>query len=156
MRQGLIEERLAALGHVIPEPANAAANYVPWVRSGSLLYVSGQVSIAPGRSVFGTVGATLDLATAREAAQLCALNLLAHTRAACDGDLGRVSRVVRLGGFVQAAADFNDISAVIDGASDLIASAFGDAGRHARAAVGVFRLPRDVAVEVDGLFELDA
>ena len=151
-----VEDRLAALGVVLPEPASPVANYVPFVRSGNLLHISGQVSIDAAGGVKGTVGVDVDLETARHAARLCAINLLAQIRKACDGDLSRVSRVVKLGGFVQAGPDFFDIPQVINGASDLMVEAFGDAGRHARAAVGVYRLPLNCAVEVDAIVEVYA
>lgn len=149
-----VEERLAALGVRLPEPSAPVANYVPFVRAGSLLHISGQVSRDAQGGVTGVVGQDVDLETARFAARLCAINLIAQMKAACGGDLGRVVRVVKLGGFVQAGPDFFDIPQVVNGASDLMVDAFGDLGRHARSAVGVYRLPMNFAVEVDAVVEL--
>ena len=149
-----VEERLAALGVRLPEPSTPVANYVPFVRAGSLLHISGQVSRDAQGGVTGVVGQDVDMETARFAARLCAINLIAQMKAACGGDLGRVVRVVKLGGFVQAGPDFFDIPQVVNGASDLMVDAFGDLGRHARSAVGVYRLPMNFAVEVDAVVEL--
>ncbi|MGQ3018224.1 RidA family protein [Phenylobacterium sp.] len=149
-----VEERLAALGVRLPEPSTPVANYVPFVRAGSLLHISGQVSRDAQGGVTGVVGQDVDMETARFAARLCAINLIAQMKAACGGDLGRVVRVVKLGGFVQAGPDFFDIPQVVNGASDLMVDAFGDIGRHARSAVGVYRLPMNFAVEVDAVVEL--
>jgi enamine deaminase RidA (YjgF/YER057c/UK114 family) len=149
-----IEDRLAELGVVLPQPVAPVANYVPFVRSGSLVHISGQISIDADGGVKGTVGADLDLEAGKRAARLCAINLIAQMKAACDGDLDRVRRVVKLGGFVQGAADFTQIPAVVNGASDLMVEVFGDAGRHARSAVGVYRLPLGFAVEVDAIVEI--
>ena len=149
-----VEERLAALGVRLPEPSAPVANYVPFVRAGSLLHISGQVSRDAQGGVTGVVGQDVDMETARFAARLCAINLIAQMKAACGGDLGRVVRVVKLGGFVQAGPDFFDIPQVVNGASDLMVDAFGDLGRHARSAVGVYRLPMNFAVEVDAVVEV--
>ena len=149
-----IEARLAELGVTLPAPVAPIANYVPFVRSGNLLHISGQVSLGPDGGITGVVGPEIDLATAQRAARLCGVNLIAQMRAA--GDLDHVVRVVKLGGFVQAGPEFFDIPAVINGASDLMVEVFGDAGRHARSAVGVYRLPRNFAVEVDAVVELRA
>ena len=149
-----VESRLAAAGVTLPVPVAPVANYVPFVRSGSLVHISGQVSLDASGGVKGVVGADVDLETAQGAARLCAINLLAQMKAACDGDLDRVVRVVKLGGFVQAGPDFFDIPKVVNGASDLMVLAFGDAGRHARSAVGVYRLPLNFAVEVDAAVEV--
>lgn len=149
-----IEDRLAALNITLPTPVAPVANYVPFVRSGSAIYISGQVSIDPTGGIKGVVGEDLDLDGALAAARLCGINLLAQMKLACDGDLGRVTRVVKLGGFVQAGPDFFDIPKVINGCSDLMVAAFGDAGRHARSAVGVYRLPLNFAVEVDAIVEV--
>ena len=146
--------RLADLGIELPQPLAPVANYVPFVRVGSLLHISGQVSLDANGGIKGTVGEDLDIATGQQAARLCAINLLTQMRAACDGDLGRVRRVVKLGGFVQAGPTFFDIPKVINGASDLMVDAFGDAGRHARSAVGVYRLQMNFAVEVDAVIEV--
>ncbi|MDP1874022.1 RidA family protein [Phenylobacterium sp.] len=149
-----VEERLAALGVRLPEPSAPVANYVPFVRAGRFLHISGQVSRDAQGGVTGVVGEDVDLDSARYAARLCAINLIAQMKAACGGDLGRVVRVVKLGGFVQAGPDFFDIPQVVNGASDLMVDAFGDIGRHARSAVGVYRLPMNFAVEVDAVVEL--
>ncbi len=149
-----VESRLAAAGVILPVPVAPVANYVPFVRSGSLVHISGQVSLDSSGGVKGVVGADVDLETAQSAARLCGMNLLAQMKVACDGDLDRVVRVVKLGGFVQAGPDFFDIPKVVNGASDLMVLAFGDAGRHARSAVGVYRLPLNFAVEVDAVVEV--
>ena len=149
-----VEARLAELGHALPAPVAPIATYVPYVRVGALLHISGQVSLDPSGGITGVVGQDIDLATAQRAAQLCGLNLIAQMKAACEGDLERVVRVVKLGGFVQAGPEFFDIPQVVNGCSDLMVAVFGEAGRHARAAVGVYRLPRNFAVEVDAVVEV--
>lgn len=149
-----VEDRLAALGIVLPQPNSPIANYVPFVRVGDLLHISGQVSLDADGGITGVVGEDVDPETAKQAARLCGINLLAQMKAACDGDLDRVVRVVKLGGFVQAGPGFFDIPQVVNGCSDLMVEAFGDAGRHARSAVGVYRLPRNFAVEVDAVVAL--
>lgn len=149
-----IDARLAELGIDLPEPAKAVANYVPWVKTGNLVHVSGQLSNDASGGLKGTVGDDVDLETAKSGARMCGVNLLAQIKAACDGDLERVVRVVKLGGFVQAAGDFTDIPVVINGCSDLMVEVFGDKGRHARSAVGVYRLPLGFAVEVDAVVEV--
>lgn len=149
-----IEDRLEALGIVLPETAAPAANYVPFVRSGSTLYVSGQVSRDSTGPITGRLGDGLDVAAGAAAARTCALYLIAQVRAACDGDLGRLVRVVKLTGFVNSAPGFTDQPKVVNGASDLLVEVFGDRGRHARSAVGVAALPLGVAVEVEGVFEV--
>ena len=149
-----VESRLAAAGVTLPVPVAPVANYVPFVRSGSLVHISGQVSLDASGGVKGVVGVDVDLEAAQGAARLCGINLLAQMKAACEGDLDRVVRVVKLGGFVQAGPDFFDIPKVVNGASDLMVLAFGDAGRHARSAVGVYRLPLNFAVEVDAAVEV--
>lgn len=146
-----IEDRLTQLGLVLPTPNPPVANYVPFVRHGDMLHISGQVSVDALGGVKGVVGDTVDMETARRAARLCGINLIAQMKAACDGDLDRVVRIVKLGGFVQAGAGFSEIPQVVNGASDLMVEVFGDAGRHARSAVGVYRLPLDFAVEVDAV-----
>lgn len=146
-----VEQRLAALGLELPNPVAPVANYVPFVRMGELVHISGQVSVDASGGVRGTVGADVDMDMAVRAARLCGLNLIAQMRAACEGDLDRVVRVVKLGGFVQVAEDFSAIPQVVNGASDLMVEAFGDLGRHARSAVGVYRLPMGFAVEVDAV-----
>ena len=138
----------------MPSPIAPVANYVPFVRSGSHVYISGQVSLDASGGVTGTVGTEVDLETAQKAARLCGINLIAQMKAACDGDLDRVVRVVKLGGFVQAGPDFYDIPPVLNGCSDLMVEAFGEAGRHARSAVGVYKLPFNFSVEVDAVVEV--
>lgn len=149
-----IDARLAELGIELPRPNAPVANYVPFVRAGDLLHISGQVSLDAGGGVRGVVGADVDLPQAQRAAKLCALSLIAQMKAACDGDLDRVKRVVKLGGFVQAGPDFFEIPQVLNGASELMVEVFGEAGRHARSAVGVYRLPLNFAVEVDAVVAL--
>ncbi len=150
-----IEQRLADLGLTLPEAAAPAANYVPYTVAGGLLFVSGQLPMRAGKvAVTGKLGDAADVERGQEAARLCALNLLAQARAACGGDLGRLRRCLRLGGFVASAPGFTDQHKVINGASDLIAEAMGDAGRHARFAVGCSALPLDAAVEVEATFEI--
>lgn len=146
-----IEDKLAAAGIVLPQPNAPIANYVPFVRIGDLLHISGQVSLDANGGIKGVVGEDVDLETAYKAARLCGLSLLAQMKAACDGDLDRVVRVVKLGGFVQVGPGFFDIPKVLNGCSDLMVEALGDAGRHARSAVGVYRLPGNFAVEVDAV-----
>ena len=148
-----IEDRLKSLGIVLPEPVAPVANYVPFVQSGSQLFISGQVSVDASGGIKGTVGTEVDEATAKAAARLCGINLIAQMTAAL-GDLSRVRRVVKLGGFVQAGPEFFAIPAVINGCSDLMVEVFGDAGRHARSAVGVYRLPLNFSVEVDAVVEV--
>lgn len=147
-------DRLAALGVSLPQPVAPIANYVPFVRSGNLLHISGQVSIDESGGVKGVVGVDVDLETAQGAARLCGVNLIAQMSMALGGDLSRVKRVVKLGGFVQAGPDFFDIPKVLNGCSDLMVAAFDEAGRHARSAVGVYRLPLNYAVEVDAVVEV--
>lgn len=149
-----IEDRLAAAGITLPTPNTPVANYVPFVRAGELVHISGQVSIDASGGVRGVVGEDVDFETAVRAARICGINLLAQMKAACEGDLGRVVRVVKLGGFVQAGPDFYDIPKVVNGCSDLMVEAFGDAGRHARSAVGVYRLPLNFAVEIDAVVQV--
>ena len=149
-----IEHRLAELGIELPKPNAPVANYVPFVRVGHLLHISGQVSLDASGGIRGVVGEDVDLETAIRAARLCGLSLLAQMKAACDGDLGKVSRIVKLGGFVQAGPTFIDIPKVVNGCSDLMVEVFGDVGRHARSAVGVYRLPMNFAVEVDAVVAL--
>ena len=149
-----VEQRLKELGIELPQPAAPVANYVPFVRSGNLVHISGQVSTDASGGIKGTVGTEVDLETAKRAARICGVNLTAQMKAACDGDLGRMRRVVKLGGFVQAGPEFFEIPQVVNGASDLMVEVFGDAGRHARSAVGVYRLPFNFAVEVDAVVEI--
>src|SRR6185503_8188529 len=148
-----VEDRLAAAGVTLPQPNAPVANYVPFVRSGDLVHISGQVSTDASGGIKGIVGEEVDLETAQRAARLCGINLIAQMKAAADGDLSRVRRVVKLGGFVQVAADFFDIPKVVNGCSDLMVEAFGDLGRHARSAVACPVLPMGAAVEVDAVVE---
>lgn len=149
-----IEHHLTDLGIVLPEPVAPVANYVPFVVSGNLVFISGQVSVSPDGLISGKLGKDVSLEAGIEAAQVCGVNLIAQLRAACGGDLDRVSRVVKLGGFVNCTGDFIDQPVVVNGASDLMVDVFGDAGRHARAAVGTPSLPMNAAVEIDGVFEI--
>ena len=150
-----IDTRLAELGIDLPEPVAPVANYVPFVRTGNQVFISGQISIGKDGLVKGTLGGDMDIAAGQAAARLCAINLISQLKAACEGDLSRVKRVVKLGGFVAATADFTDIPQVINGCSDLMVEVFGDAGRHARSAVSCPVLPLGAAVEVDGVFEIE-
>jgi len=152
---GRIEAQLKSLKIELPNAASPMANYVPAVRTGNLLFVSGQICQWNGeRRYIGKLGAEISVEDGKAAARLCGLNLLAQAKRALDGDLDRILRVVRLGGFVNAAPDFAEQPQVVNGASDLMVEVFGDAGRHARAAVGVGSLPGGVAVEVDAVFEV--
>ena len=151
---GRIEQRLAELGITLPTPAAPIANYVPFTIAGSLLVVSGQIPLRDGAVAYvGKVSTDVSLDDGREAARLCFINLMAQMKAA-TGDLDRVKRVLRLGGFIAAPASFTQHAAVMNGASDLAVEVFGDAGRHARSTIGVPSLPADAAVEVEGMFEL--
>ena len=147
------ESRLADLGISLPKPMAAVANYVPFVISGSQLFVSGQVSAGAEGLVKGRLGENMTLEDGQAAARLCAINLITQCNAAL-GDLSRIKRVVKLGGFVNAHPDFEELPQVINGCSDLMVDVFGDAGRHARSAVASPVLPLGVAVEVDGVFEI--
>ncbi len=149
-----VQERLAAAGIQLPTPNAPVANYVPFVRAGDILHISGQVSVDASGGIRGVVGEGVDFETAVRAARICGINLLAQMNAACEGDLERVVRVVKLGGFVQAGPAFFDIPKVVNGCSDVMVEAFGDAGRHARSAVGVYRLPMNFAVEVDAVVQV--
>ncbi|MBC7157723.1 MAG: RidA family protein [Rhodobacteraceae bacterium] len=149
-----IDARLNDLGLSLPDAPAPAANYVPYVQSGNLLFVSGQISQDAGGLIRGRLGAELDTAAGAAAAKTCALALLAQARAACGGDLGRVVRVVKLTGFVNSTPDFTEQPEVINGASDLLVAVLGEAGRHARAAVSAPALPRGVAVEIEAVFEI--
>ena len=151
-----IEKRLADLGLTLPEAAAPVANYVPYVVSGNLVFISGQISKIGDNAIGGRLGEDLTVAQGQAAARLSALNLMAQMKAACGGDLSRVKRIVKLGGFVQAlpAASAADIPKVINGCSDIMVEVFGDAGRHARFAVSAPSLPLDVAVEIDAIIEI--
>jgi len=150
-----IEARLAQLGVTLPEPAAPVASYVPAVEAGGLLHISGQLPFVDGALVTGRLGENVDLDGGIVAAQACGIMILAQAKAAL-GSLERVARVVKLGGFVNSAADFTDQPKVVNGASDLMVAVFGDAGRHARSAVGVPVLPLGAAVEVDAILQVSA
>lgn len=153
---GRIAARLAELGIVLPHAPAPAANYVPWVREGALLFISGQIPLAEGRIEYaGRLGDSVSVEDGQAAARLCFVNIMAQAAAALDGDLDRVRRVARLGGFVACTAEFTQHPAVINGASDLAVAVFGDAGRHARAAVGAPSLPLGSAVEVEAVLVVE-
>jgi enamine deaminase RidA (YjgF/YER057c/UK114 family) len=152
---GRIVARLKQLGLALPEAPAPVANYVPAARSGNVLYVSGQIPLEAGKPQFvGKLGREFTVEQGQQAARLCALNVLAQASAALGGDLDRVVRCVRVGGFVNCMPEFGDQPQVVNGASDLLVAVLGDAGRHARAAVGCASLPRGVAVEVEAVFEV--
>lgn len=148
-----IDTRLQELGVVLPDAPAPAANYVPHVTTGNLVYVSGQISRDDNGIILGRLGDDADVAAGQAAARTCALSLVAHLKVACGGDLDRVRRVVKLGAFVNCTPDFTDHPSVINGASDILVEIFGDKGRHARSAVGAI-LPLGVAVEIEGIFEI--
>lgn len=147
-----IESRLAGLGITLPAPPPPVAAYVPFVKIGNMVHVSGQLPIAPNVLMKGKLGDDKGIEDGAAAAELCAVNLLAQIRAACEGDLDRLERAVKLTGFVNCTPDFTDHPKVINGASELLAQVMGDAGRHARSAVGVSSLPFGALVEVEGIF----
>ena len=152
---GAVDKKLGELGIALPTPASPVANYIPFVRAGAMLFVSGQICLdADGKLVAkGKLGKGVSLEDGQKAARACAVNLLAQVKAAV-GDLDRVTRVVRLGGFINSEPTFVDGPKVMNGASDLMVAVFGDKGRHARSTVGVAVLPADAAVEVEGVFEV--
>jgi enamine deaminase RidA (YjgF/YER057c/UK114 family) len=149
-----IESRLAELGVTLPNAPAPAANYVPYVQAGDIVYVSGQVSSGPDGFITGKLGADMSVEEGAAAARNCAICLLAQVKAACDGDIERLVRVVKLTGFVNSTVDFTDQPKVINGASDFLVEALGDAGRHARSAVSAASLPLGVAVEIEGIFQI--
>ncbi len=149
-----VEARLAELGLTLVEPSAPAANYVPYVVSGSLVFVSGQISQDANGPIRGKLGADMDAEAGAAAARTCGLALIAQARAAAGGDLDRIKRVVKLLGLVNSTPDFTDQPKVVNGCSDLLVAAFGDRGRHARSAVGAPSLPLGAAVEIEGIFEL--
>ena len=149
-----IEDKLAERGLSLPDAPAPAANYVPFVRSGSLVFVSGQISQGPEGLILGKLGDDMDVEAGAQAAARCALSLLAQVKAACGGDLSKLKRVVKLTGFVNSTADFKDQPKVINGCSDLLVELLGDAGRHSRSAVSAAALPLGVAVEIEGIFEI--
>jgi len=153
---GNIDKRLQELGITIPEPAAPVANYVGWVRSGNLVFTSGQVPLKDGKLHFqGKVGGDIGVDQAVQAAQMCAVNVISQIKGALDGNLDRVRRVVKLVVFVNGAPEFTEHPKVANGASDLMVEVFGDKGKHARSAVGSGSLPLNVAVEVEGVFEVE-
>ena len=151
---GTIETRLAELGIILPDAPAPAANYVPFVQVGDLVHVSGQISNGEGGLIRGKLGADMDVEAGAKAARSCAIALLAQCKRACGGDLDRLVRVVKLTGFVNSTADFTDQPKVINGASDFLVAALGDAGRHARSAVSAASLPLGVAVEIEAIFQI--
>lgn len=152
-----IEARLTELGLTLPEATAPIANYVPFTISGTTVYVSGQVPRKDGKiSPVGQVGDAVSVQEAQAAAKNCMLSIFAHAKAAAGGDLDRIARVLRVTGYVNSAPGFGDQPAVINGASDLAVEVFGDAGRHARSAVGVAALPGGASVEVEAILELRA
>ena len=151
-----IEDRLAELGHTLVEAPAPAANYVPFVLTGDMLFVSGQISMNADGMITGKVGSDLSVEEGAEAAKHCALSLLSQVKTACGGDLTRLKRVIKLTGFVNSTPEFGDQPKVINGASDLLVEVLGDAGRHSRSAVSAGALPFNVAVEIEGIFEIDA
>jgi enamine deaminase RidA (YjgF/YER057c/UK114 family) len=152
---GRIDARLKELGIALPTPMPPIANYVPYVMTGDLVVVSGQVPAVDGKiAITGKVAAGLSIEQGQAAARQCFINVLVHLKAACGGDLDRVQQVVRLGGFVASPPDFTGHAQVMNGASDLAVAVFGDAGRHARTTIGVPSLPADAAVEVEGMFRI--
>lgn len=153
---GLINNRLVELGIVLPKPAQPVATYVPWVRTGNLVYISGQGAVRDGKIEYtGKVGETLSVEDAIASARLTAINVIAHLRDACNGDLDRVKRIVKLLGFVNCTPTFGEQPKVINGASDLMVEVFGEKGRHARSAVGAPSLPFNLSVEVEAIAEIE-
>jgi len=151
---GSIESNLADLGITLPDAPAPAANYVPYVIAGDMVYISGQISMNADGMVKGKLGDNFTAEQGAAAAKLCGIALLAQLKAACGGDLERLVQVVKLGGFVNSTPDFGDQPAVINGCSDFMVAALGDRGRHARAAVSAASLPFGVAVEIEGVFQI--
>jgi enamine deaminase RidA (YjgF/YER057c/UK114 family) len=151
---GNIETRLKDLGVVLADAPPPAANYVPFVTAGDLVFVSGQVSMADGAFIHGKLGQDMDVEAGAAAARTCAISLLSQVKAACGGDLDRLVRVVKLTGFVNSTGDFGEQPKVINGASDFLVEVLGDAGRHSRSAVSAASLPFGVAVEIEGIFQI--
>ncbi|NDD09882.1 MAG: RidA family protein [Rhodobacteraceae bacterium] len=148
------ETKLKELGITLPDAPAPAANYVPFVQVGDIVYVSGQISADANGFIKGKLGDDMTTEEGAAAARACAINLLAQVKAACGGDLDRLVRVVKLTGFVNATADYTDQPKVVNGASDLLAEALGDAGKHSRSAVSAASLPLGVAVEIEGIFQV--
>lgn len=151
---GQIEARLAELGVTLAEASAPAANYVPFVQVGETLFVSGQISMENGQMITGKIGADMSVEQGAAAAKVCAINLLAQVKAACGGDLDKLVRVVKLTGFVNSTPDFEQQPMVINGCSDFLVEALGDKGRHSRSAVSAGALPFNVAVEIEGIFQI--
>ncbi|WP_113911115.1 RidA family protein [Roseovarius dicentrarchi] len=151
---GKFETKLSEMGVTLPDAPAPAANYVPYIQVGDIVYVSGQISQDASGLLTGKLGDDVDVAAGAAAARACAISLLAQVKAACGGDLDRLVRVVKLGGFVNSTPDFTQQPQVINGASDFLAEALGDAGKHARAAVSAASLPLGVAVEIEGIFQI--
>ena len=152
---GIIDTRLAELGITLTDAPAPAANYVPYVISGDLVFISGQVPLVEGAFLTGKVGAEVSVEEAQATARVCGLALISQLRAACGGDLSKLARAVKLVGFVNSTPDFADQPRVINGASDLLAEILGDKGRHTRIAVGCSSLPLNAAVEIDAVFAID-
>ncbi len=153
---GTIDERLKELGIALPVPSKPVANYVPWVRTGNLVFVSGQGAMFDGKIQYpGKLGENVSLEDGAKSARGCAINILSHLRDACSGNLDRVKRIVKLVGFVNATPSFADHPKVVNGASDLMVEVFGDKGRHARSAVGSPSLPVNLSVEVEAIAEIE-
>ncbi|MEL6648795.1 MAG: RidA family protein [Pseudomonadota bacterium] len=152
---GTFETKLAEMGVTLPEAPMPAANYVPYVQVGTTLFVSGQLPKLGDTLMVGKLGADMETAAGAEAAKACAINLLAQVKAACGGDLDRLKRVVKLTGFVNSTADYGEQPAVVNGASDFLGDALGEVGKHSRSAVSAASLPFGVAVEIEGIFEIE-
>jgi len=153
---GKVDQRLAELGIEVPTPAAPVANYVGFVRTGNLVFTAGQVPLKDGKFLYqGIVGKDVTVEEAAEAAKLCAINIIAQLKAACGGDLDKVKRIVKLVGFVNGVPGFGDQPKVINGASDLMVAVFGDAGKHARSAVGAGSLPINLSVEIEAIAEVE-
>ena len=151
-----IDEKLKALGIVLPTPMKPVANYVPWVKSGNMVYISGQGAVVEGKVQYpGKLGGSVSHEEGEQSARLTCINVLAQLREAADGDLSKVKRIVKLVGFVACTPEFTDQPKVINGASDLMVEVFGEKGRHARSAVGVPSLPMNLSVEIEAIVELE-
>ncbi|WP_371227690.1 RidA family protein [Roseovarius sp. 2305UL8-3] len=151
---GQFETRLAELGVTLPDAPAPAANYVPYVQVGDILYVSGQISKDGDTLITGKLGDDMETPAGAAAAKVCAIALLAQVKAACGGDLDRLVRVIKLTGFVNSTADYGEQPAVVNGASDFLGEALGEAGKHSRSAVSAAALPFGVAVEIEGIFQI--
>jgi enamine deaminase RidA (YjgF/YER057c/UK114 family) len=153
---GNFEARLAELGVTLTTPPAPAANYVPFVTVGDMVFVSGQISMDEGGMIKGRLGEDMDVEAGAAAARTCAISLLSQVKAACGGDLDKLVRVVKLTGFVNSTPEFGDQPKVVNGCSDFMVEALGDAGRHSRSAVSAGALPFGVAVEIEGIFQIEA